>query len=405
MSVIDQSIPELYSLAYNDNPFVFFSTNFGTGQRFEVSVVPPTYPTNPVLSTERIYPRIGITLGGNIQENKAYYDPKRILQTQVSTPVSIPSANHDTYFDAPEMYYQYRLFIREELLSNGVYSYEDSWLSPLLTVWNGVQDELDWLDFDYTDYDHALTNKLPLTPAPKAQYIDSNQSAFLYFFDSSMSKTTLRLTSYDANDVSLGNSVLSFSMSHPFGYFAIGTYDLENADTSNWTTDPFALLSGASYYTVTIENSNTYTFNLNQRCSKYDPIRLHWLNRLGGFDSFNFSLKSMEETDIDRRTYHSEHHRFTGTRWEYEKKSRGMTDYHVGTTKKLTVNTPFLTEAESIWMEDFATSTEIYQEVSNELVAMSGKPKMIAKQTSLNDKLMQYTFELEYSLTNMRQRG
>jgi hypothetical protein len=36
---------------------------------------------------------------------------------------------------------------------------------------------------------------------------------------------------------------------------------------------------------------------------------------------------------------------------------------------------------------------------------MSGKAKKIGTQTSLNDKLMQYTFELEYALSNNRQRG
>jgi len=39
------------------------------------------------------------------------------------------------------------------------------------------------------------------------------------------------------------------------------------------------------------------------------------------------------------------------------------------------------------------------------LIAMSGMAKTINKQTSLNDKLMQYTFELNYSLNDMRQRG
>jgi len=56
-------------------------------------------------------------------------------------------------------------------------------------------------------------------------------------------------------------------------------------------------------------------------------------------------------------------------------------------------------------MNDFATSPVIYQELNNGLIAMSGKAKMIKKQTSLNDKLMQYTFELDYSLVNNRQRG
>jgi hypothetical protein len=74
-------------------------------------------------------------------------------------------------------------------------------------------------------------------------------------------------------------------------------------------------------------------------------------------------------------------------------------------TEKLTVNTDYLTEAESTWMNDLFTSPVVYREVNNELIAMNITGNSIQKKTSLNDKLMQYTFELNYSLTNRRQRG
>ena len=90
MAVIVQSQPEAYGLAHNDNPFVFFSTAYTATQRFKVVVLPSTYPTDPALSTVRVYPRVGITSGGTVQLNKAYYDPSRILQTQMAARVSIP---------------------------------------------------------------------------------------------------------------------------------------------------------------------------------------------------------------------------------------------------------------------------------------------------------------------------
>jgi len=71
----------------------------------------------------------------------------------------------------------------------------------------------------------------------------------------------------------------------------------------------------------------------------------------------------------------------------------------------LTVNTDYLTEAESAWMNDLFTSPVVYRELNNELIAMNITGNSIVKKTSLNDKLMQYTFELNYSLTNRRQRG
>ena len=129
------------------------------------------------------------------------------------------------------------------------------------------------------------------------------------------------------------------------------------------------------------------------------------MNRLGGFDAFTFDLKSEESTKVNRKQYDQQAHTFTGFGWSYDKASRGRTQYDTQLTNMLTVNTNYLTETESVWMESLFTSPEVYQEVNNELIAVSIDGRSIQKKTSLNDKLMQYTFTLEYSLKNKRQRG
>lgn len=409
MSVIVQSQPEAYGLAHNDNPFVFFSTNYTATSRFKVVVLPSTYPTDPAIATVRVYPRVGVTSGGTVQLNKAYYDPSRILQTRISEQIAIPSANHATLFPASNIHYDYALFIQEEDKVGGVYVLGDSWTSTVKSVWNGVRNKLDWLNFDYADYDLSSGEKF-LTDAPRTQYINSNQSAFLYFLSSSRGVANVRMEGYDPDGVQVSSGIIEFTLTNDYNYIACGTYDIINSNASDWSTgNPATFLDDVSYYTVVVtgagEQSETVTFYVDSKCSKYTPIRLHWLNRLGGFDSYNFNMKSMEETDIKRATYLQEEHNFTGTSWEYNSASRGQTDYHISTQDKLTVNTDYMTEAESIWMNDLFTSPVVYQEVNNELIAMAGKPKMIKKQTSLNDKLMQYEFEMDYALTNNRQRG
>jgi hypothetical protein len=56
-------------------------------------------------------------------------------------------------------------------------------------------------------------------------------------------------------------------------------------------------------------------------------------------------------------------------------------------------------------MEDLITSPSLYIEENNELIAVNLDARRIQRKTSLNDKLMQYTFELSYSIKNRRQRG
>ena len=119
----------------------------------------------------------------------------------------------------------------------------------------------------------------------------------------------------------------------------------------------------------------------------------------------NFYQKSIINTDIKRDQYEQQNHDWTGFAYKYSKNSRGNTDYNVSTLAKRTINTDYLTEDESLWMEDLATSPDVYLEVNNELIAVNINQRKIQRKTSLNDKLMQYTFEIEQSIKNRRQRG
>lgn len=406
MALVITGQPERYNLAYNDNVWCFYeSTLPDPTRRYIVNVIDASTSTS--IGQFTVLPSVD-TIGS---QNNAFFDPSRILQTRLESCIAIPSANHVVFNTCNTLGFNYGLSIEsQDKDANGVYQRVSLTISDVKTVWNGGVNKIDWLSFDYTDYDMITgsSEKSFLTNAPSVQYIESDQSAFLSFFNSDNSNMRLILTSFDSSGATIQNGRIDLTTTD-FNYLSVGTYDIENSDASVWVTgNPSTFLVGASYYTIALNNGSTHetiTYNINQRCSKYEPIRLHWLNRLGGYDSFNFSLKSMESTDIDRRSYQQNPRTFTGNFYRYETYDRGVTDYHVGTQRKLTINTPFLTESESVWMEDFATSPIIYQEINNQLIAMSGKVKMIDKQTSLNDKLMQYTFELDYSLNDMRQRG
>lgn len=417
MAVVFVSEPDAFGLVNNDNPFVFYSTNYSATQRFQVIILPYTYPVDPAIATFRVYPRP--STDGNV--NRSFFDGSRTLQSLISSDIAIPSANHQAFFQCLNSHTEYALLVREEDKDvNGVYVLGDLTVSDVKSVWNGVKKYVDWLDFDYNLYVMGTSASRFLTESPRTIYLNDDQSHFLHFittssdngfeytinvFDSAGTQTfTSRVSNPNAASIASG-----------YGYkylrIAVGSYDIANVDPSLSTTAGIATcLTGASYYTIKLTKtgtakSETFTFYLNQKCTKYTPIRLQWLNRLGGYDAFNFTLKSEESMDVKRSNFVQQPRVFTGTNWQYTKMSRGRTEYGTQEDVKLKVNTDYLTNDESAWMNDLFGSPIIYQEINNELIAVNIDGKSIMKQTAINDKLMQYTFDIEYSITNTRQRG
>ncbi len=236
MGILVHSQPSAYGLAHNDNPYVFRSTNYTTTQRFKVMVLPSTYPTDPAISTARVYPRQGIDVNGVVTSDRAYYDPSRILQTQVGSDIAIPAANHAGIFNATNMHTEYGLFLQEEDLVGGVYVGGASFSVNVKSVWNGVRNEIDWLDFDYTDYNTSVVGKKFLSDAPATRYIDSDQSAFLHFLSvGAASGKGVAIASYDSDGVQVSTGVIDGAsmINNEYCYVACGTYDIENSDPSS----------------------------------------------------------------------------------------------------------------------------------------------------------------------------
>ncbi len=421
--------PEEYSLAYNDNAYVIKTTNYTPTVRFRITIVPPTYPIDPVIGTVRVYPTRAED-GGNVYLDRAFFDPSRFLQSDVKGQVDIKGADHNGFYVSNQMHKEYLLIIQEEdKNASGEYQAGDLIWTKVKSVWNGVRNEIEWLDFDYNDYmikANASTTKKFLTDSPRTIRIDTDQSYHLYFIAverfAAYQYNIKAYSGYNGTGSLLADGIVSNNIAVADSwdkiYFRIpvGTYDIGNIDPTLYTdtllgSTPSTALNGAASYTIHLEDntnaqiSERFTFNVNQTCSKYNEVRVHWLNRLGGYDAFNFYMKSVHTTDIKKDKYDQQHHDWTGNAYTYDKQNRGTTDYNVALNKKLTVNTDYLTEDESVWLEDLATSPDIYIEENNELIAVNIDPRRIQRKTSLNDKLMQYTFELNYSIKNRRQRG
>ena len=86
----------------------------------------------------------------------------------------------------------------------------------------------------------------------------------------------------------------------------------------------------------------------------------------------------------------------------------GKKSFRVNATEKISMNTDFVSESESEWFEELINSPEVYilngyQEdrpfsyLNNYVIPVRLTTSSYTRKTIANDKLMQYTFEVEKS--------
>ena len=188
------------------------------------------------------------------------------------------------------------------------------------------------------------------------------------------------------------------------------------ANLRNWSSTFQALVTAgtlASYQVVmanTAGLSSPYTINIicpNER--GYEGIRLTWLNQWGVWDYYTFNMKSTRSIATKRIPYTQLGGTWNDSTFKIAGYKGGQKNFRVNSTEKIKLNTDFVTEAEGVWFEELINSPEVYIvngfSDGDDTATMTNKyidpvtltTSSYVKKTIANDKLMQYTIEIEKS--------
>ena len=319
--------------------------------------------------------------------------------------------------------------------------------TALFTFFNGVLQRENYLTLTNDNYGYDLeaaglytanppgdtTNKF-LTNAPTTQYANVNDYgtfAFLNFLpETSDTVNDIKIVYYPEENAggSLqatdtlsntpangGANVLDGSTSR-IQYFGIFPGNLQNYSTNfnpsttmSYTVQAF---SGATALT------DSYIINVNCPITKgFESIRLCWLNQWGAWDYYTFKMKSVRSTSTNRTTYTQMSGTWNDSTFKINGYKGGRKNFRVNATERITINTDFINEAEAVWFEELINSPEVY--VLNEYDSTETAPyntitnkyvepillttSNYIRKTVANDKLIQYTFELERNKTQQTQ--
>ena len=192
------------------------------------------------------------------------------------------------------------------------------------------------------------------------------------------------------------------------------------ANLRGWSTKFNTNIDDISYYTFAVQTftssigsniSQTYRVNINCPTLKgYEPMRLTWLNQWGGWDYYTFNMKSTKSISTKGSTYQQLEGTWNQSVYRIDGFRGGKKAFRVNATEKITMNTDFVSESESEWFEELINSPEVYildgfqsdatYAALNQYVTPARlTTSSFTKKTVANDKIIQYTFEVEKSKT------
>tara|TARA_R110002073_G_scaffold84922_2_gene202676 strand:+ start:460 stop:1893 length:1434 start_codon:yes stop_codon:yes gene_type:complete len=186
------------------------------------------------------------------------------------------------------------------------------------------------------------------------------------------------------------------------------------ANLDGWSSDWDTHKANVSYYTIqafddqNIEISQLYRINIiTDSCKGFEGIRLTWLNPHGVWDYYTFTKKSVRSLQTNRTSYTQLGGTWNESTYKINGFSGGKKNFRVNSKELITVNTDYLLDADAVWFEDLINSPEVYilngySSDANGMVNKYVEPVIVStssyiRKTKANDKLIQYTFELEKS--------
>jgi len=306
-------------------------------------------------------------------------------------------------------------------LFNGYLKYSD-----ILTMGTGATATnfgYDLSNFNlYSQTDSFLTN------APATQYANLEDYGTIAFLAPDDNLEYIKLTYNDSSGSQIGTENINKNWTNG-AYTNFSSYIAERllyfgcfpANLQNWSGTFQALVTAGTIQGGSIEiqafddSSNRiakqYTININCPNTKgFESIRLCWLNQWGVWDYYTFTQKSVRSVSTKGSTYEQLAGTWNEAAYRVDSYKGGKKAFRVNATEKIKMNTDFVSESENEMFEELINSPEVYilegYQTDGSFSALNQYVKPVrlttssfVKKTVANDKLIQYTFEVEKSKT------
>lgn len=253
--------------------------------------------------------------------------------------------------------------------SDGITIYPNLLMSDLILFWNAALQKDEFINYDADTYLNYLTGQTKwLSNMPDNTRIGIDDKFVMNFLQfSNVTPDFVKIVTYDysmnvIDTYNIDNTLGGFfvDVSQYLVSFGCGPSQLNSTPLSLGVQPVIA--DDVYFYSIQLmkdespgesELSDIKLFEVDKRCSKYTAKRLMWLNRLGGFDSYTFSMENETNINIARNE-------FTKKYSNLSLSERGITTISVDASESYIYNSDWMTEQEDLWIKELYTSIEVY---------------------------------------------
>lgn len=127
-------------------------------------------------------------------------------------------------------------------------------------------------------------------------------------------------------------------------------------------------------------------------CSKYDPVKIVFLNRYGVLQQLYFFSKMVENVSANRETYKVGVSTVDGT---YLNERHQIKTFNANGKQRYTLNTGHISEDYNESMKELLLSEQVWAHIDGSVLSVNVVSSDVTYKTSLNDKLVDYSIQIE----------
>lgn len=367
MAITIHDQPQLIAPASNPLVFTFSSTE--TAQD-NFSFIVEVFVDSTMILTQQVFRQFNAL---------SRIDVSGAIETYIRN--TIPTTNLE--LDATDSMVTYAIIVYEKYGDPAII--QASATSTTLKAFNGSLEYEDWINFDYAIYDPNQTQDalfLTFFPLTSKRLVGMDENFYLAFFEQTA------VASCDLNiyllDIS-GNTI------------ATDFITLTATDFYILNVGPQVIIDNTSITQIDFDTCYRYEISVSVQgvsfvgpiyiymdlaCQRYEPYRLHWLNKLGCWDSFTFGLVSTNTASLDSFDYERDPGVWKDNSYTYPLYSGQKINYTKRKNKQLSLNSDWISEDVQNWLV-----TSLYDSPVVYLERDNGTDFEIVKVTNKNYKL------------------
>jgi hypothetical protein len=274
----------------------------------------------------------------------------------------------DLEFDGTNSMVTYVIIVYEKYGSTPTIQASDT--STTLKAFNAALEYPEWRVWDDADYNPNVTQgSLFLTYFPRTsrQLCGMDENVYVgYLEPTGGAGVVLACELYDIQGNVIASDFNISLTSSEFNILNIGP----QAIIANSTITQIDFDDCYKYFVYVdvggVSNSEIYYIYMDTDCKRYETYRLHWLNKLGSWDSFTFALVSTESATVQAFDYQRDPGVWDGTSYTYPLYSGQKIHYAKTKSKQLILNSDWISEAVQNWLVDsLFDSPLVYLEQNN----------------------------------------